>query len=104
MDNSKPVSTPVENENKLVKGTDDDELADTELYQSADSSLLYLSTKTRPDIAYAVGNVARSSPKPSKIQLDHEMMHRCIGNIAGFSDADWAGDHEDRKSTSGLHS
>ena len=67
IDDSKPVATPVESGSKLVKATDDDELVDTELYQSAVGSLLYLSTKTRPDITYAVRNVARFSSKPSKI-------------------------------------
>ena len=99
-----------------MKATDDDELVDTELYQSAVGSLLYLSTKTRPDIAYAVGNVARFSSKPSKVHwiavkrimrylngtLDYGLMYRCTGDIAGYSDADWAGDHDDRKSTSGF--
>ena len=116
MDDCKPVATPVESGNKLVKAVDDDELVDTEMYQSAVGSLLYLSTKTRPDIAYAVGNVARFSSKPSKVYwiavkrimrylngtLDHGLMYRCTGDIAGFSDADWAGDHDDRKSTSGF--
>ena len=116
MDDSKPVATPVESGNKLVKATDDDELVDTELYQSAVGSLLYLSTKTRPDIAYAVGNVARFSSKPSKVHwisvkrimrylngtLDYGLMYHCTGDIAGYSDADWAGDHDDRKSTSGF--
>ena len=64
MDDSKPVATPVESGSKLVKATDDDDLVNTELYQSAVGSLLYLSTKTRPDITYAVGNVARFSSKP----------------------------------------
>ena len=113
MDNSKPVATPVE---KLVKATDDDELVDTELYQSVVGSLLYLSMKTRPDIAYAVGNVARFSSKQSKIHwiavkrimrylngtLDYGLLHHCTDDIAGFSDADWAGDHDDRKSTPGF--
>ena len=116
MDDSKPVATLVESGSKLVKATDDDELVDTKFYQSAVGSLLYLSTKTRPDIAYAVENVARFSSKPSKIHwmavkrimrylnetLDYGLLYHCTDDIAGFSDADWAGDHDDRKSTSGF--
>ena len=64
MDKSKPVSTPVENGAKLVMTADGDDLIDLELYQSAVGSLLYLSTKTRPDIAYAVGNIAWLSSQP----------------------------------------
>ena len=63
MDNSKPVGTPVETGIKLVKAKDGDNLVDQELYQSAVGSLLYLSTKTRPDIACAVGNDAHFSSK-----------------------------------------
>ena len=66
MDNSKPVGTLVEITTKLVKTKDDDNLVNQELYQSAVESLLYLSTKTRPDIAYTVGNVARFSSKPTQ--------------------------------------
>ena len=49
----------------LVKAKDGDNLVDQELCQSAIGSLLYLSTKRRPDIAYAVGNVAHFSSKPT---------------------------------------
>ena len=51
MDNSKPVETPVEIGTKLVKANDGENLIDQELYQSAVGILLYLSTKTRPNIA-----------------------------------------------------
>ena len=51
---------------KLVKAKDGDNLVDQGLYQSAVESLLYLSTNTRPDIAYAVGNVAYFSSKPTQ--------------------------------------
>ena len=39
---------------------------DQQLYQSAVGCLLYLSVATRPDIAYAVGNVAKFCAKPTK--------------------------------------
>ena len=67
MQSSKPVTTPMERGSKLVKSNETDNiiLVDQETYQSAVGQLLYLSTtRTRPDIAYAVGNVARFSSKP----------------------------------------
>ena len=64
IDNSKPVGTPVETGTKLGKAKDGDNLVDQQLHQPAVGKLLYLSTKTRSDIAYAVGNVARFSSKP----------------------------------------
>ncbi len=66
MENSKPVATPVDINTKLVKPLDDDEGIDQTRFQSAVGSLLYLSTRTRPDIAYAVNNVAKFCAKPTK--------------------------------------
>jgi len=118
MENSKPVRTPVDTGMKLVKATDDEECVDQKLYQSAVGSLLYLSVGTRPDITYAVSNVAKFSAKPTKqhwIAVKRIMRYlrgtiyygllysrsgseKCIG----YSDSDWAGDLDDRKSTSGY--
>ena len=66
MQDSKPMSTPSAPDSKLIKKTADDEEADQKKYQAAVGSLLYLSTKTRPDIAFAVGNVARFVPSQPK--------------------------------------
>jgi len=118
MENSKPVRTPVDTGTKLVKATDDEECVDQKLYQSAVGSLLYLSVGTRPDITYAVSNVTKFSAKPTKqhwIAVKRIMRYlrgtiyygllysrngskKCIG----YSDSDWAGDLDDRKSTSGY--
>ena len=59
MADSKPVRTPVNLDVKLTQCEEDSEVYDQKMYQAAVGSLLYLSTKTRPDIAYAVGRVAR---------------------------------------------
>ena len=64
-DNAKNISSPVDVGTKLTKATDSSELVDPPLYQSAIGSLLYLATKTRPDISFAVGNVARYCSKPT---------------------------------------
>ncbi len=65
MENSKPVATPVDINTKLVKPLDDEGIDQTR-FQSAVRNLLYLSTRTRPDIAYAVNNVAKFCAKPTK--------------------------------------
>ena len=120
MDDAKAISTPVDVGTKLVKATEDDdhELADPILYQSAVGSLLYLSTKTRPDITYAVNCVARFCSKPTRQHwtavkrifrylrgtISYGLLYKKASskNLVGFSDADWGGDIEDFKSTSGY--
>ena len=87
MAGSKPVSTPADPESRLVKRTQE-EAADPKLYQAPVGGLLYLSTKTRPDIAFAVGNAARFSSDPSKAHwqaVKHIM--RCLqGSVSDIKE------------------
>ena len=117
MDQAKPVSTPVDASAKLMKTGEDEETVDQLKYQSAVGSLLYLSMWTRPDITYAVGNAAKFCSNPSKEHwtavkrimrylkgtIDYGLCYdrSSPGECVGYSDADWAGDLNDRKSTSG---
>ena len=118
MENAKSVKTPVSCGSQLVKARDSDKPANQTLYQSAVGCLLYLSTRTRPDIAYAVNNVAKYCSNPTeehwtavKRILRYVKGTRDLGLLytndepkecVGYSDADWGGDADDRKSTSGF--
>ena len=89
---------------------------DPTLYRSMIGSLLYL-TASRPDIAFSVGVCARfqAAPKESHLTAVKRIIRYINGTsdygiwysrdsnecLAGYSDANWAGCIDDRKSTSG---
>ena len=103
---------------KVTKATSDSELFDKEVYQSAIESLLYLSTRTRPDTAYAIGIEARFYSQPTKehwravkhilrylnVSLNYGLLYSRgeTSSLIGYLDADWTGDINDRKSTIGY--
>ncbi|KAF2353762.1 Zinc finger CCHC-type [Trinorchestia longiramus] len=66
MDKANSVATPVDVNVDLVTTSDEVEECDKDLHQSAVGTLLYLSTRTRPDITFAVNNVAEYCSKPLK--------------------------------------
>ncbi|KAG2857507.1 hypothetical protein PC114_g28481 [Phytophthora cactorum] len=87
-------------------------------FREAVGALMHLMTATRPDIAYAVGYVSRFMENPQEEHWvavkrifrylqgtkTHGICFKPGDNIdfRGYSDADWAGDLADRKSTSGY--
>lgn len=89
-------------------------------YRSVVGALLYLAVCTRPDLAYTVNQLTRflSAPRlvhwqAAKRALRYIQGTKTLGlhyqrsdttdfNLLGFSDADWAGDTDTRKSTTGF--
>ena len=65
MTDCNPNATPAA-QNPLGKNEDDQPMQEVWSYRGIVGMLLYLSTNTRPDIAYAVSQVARFSAEPKK--------------------------------------
>uniref|UniRef100_A0A1X7TB18 Reverse transcriptase Ty1/copia-type domain-containing protein n=1 Tax=Amphimedon queenslandica TaxID=400682 RepID=A0A1X7TB18_AMPQE len=95
MSDTKANKTPV-NPGVKLKGTEDLEYIDADLYQSAVGKLLHLSTRTRPDI-FLQFRVLRGRQQNQQVNTGK---HRTSSICVGYSDSDWGGDLDDRKSTS----
>lgn len=115
------ADTPLSPLERLVPNTEPAENAKRDTvrqYQSDVGSLMYLMLGTRPDLAYAVGKLARFSGNPSVEHLralehvfayvnrtkDYCLTYTDTGRIFphGYVDADFASDPSDRKSISGY--
>jgi hypothetical protein len=85
-------------------------------YQQEIGSILYLTTKTRPDIAYATGLLSRymANPGPEHF-IALEKLWKYLANhpklgltyhsepeLKGYCDSDWGGDIGTRRSTTGY--
>jgi len=112
-----PVSTPLDTSVKLVNATESEQLADQKEYQTVVGELMFAAIATRPDIMCAVGQLSQFNSKPSskhlhaaKRVLRYLKGTTTLGIMYGkppmrlnaFSDADWAGDVNTRKSTTGY--
>ncbi|MFS7986065.1 putative RNA-directed DNA polymerase [Helianthus anomalus] len=112
----KPCATPVDLSSKL-SATDGPLFHDPTLYRSLAGALQYL-TFTRPDISYAVQQVCLFMHEPHDphyafmkriiryIQgtLDYgiRMVKSATNSLVAYSDADWGGCPDSRRSTSGY--
>jgi hypothetical protein len=113
---SKTASTPLEPNTRLTP-LDGTLLTNATLYRQLVGSLVYL-TVTRPDIAYAVHLVSQFLSAPRSIHyaavlrilryikgtLFHGLFYSALSSLTlhAYSDADWAGDPTDRRSTTGY--
>lgn len=118
MENSRPVSTPLDPGLKLRK-IDESETERTEIFPFREliGCLMYLAIGTRPDIAYAVNHLSqfnnfngkdhwmaakrilRYMRGSTKLGLRYEKSSKLI---EGFVDSDWAGCPVDRRSYTGF--
>jgi hypothetical protein len=115
MSGCRPASTPIEQNHKL--SSESGETVDKEKYQRLVGRLIYLS-HTRPDIAFAVSVVSQFMNNPKSHHMDAVMriiryLKSCPGRgllykshghlqVECYTDADWAGSVDDRRSTSGY--
>lgn len=109
------VDTPME-VNVKYRRDEGDLLEDPTLYRKLVGSLIYLTT-TRPDISFAVHTVSKFMQSPRHLHLSavHRIIRYLIGTskrglffptgsslqLQAYSDADWAGCPDTRKSTTG---
>jgi hypothetical protein len=116
MEDCKPVITPMKTSCKLRKYYDSKSTYQRK-YRSMIGSLLYV-TASRPDVMQAVGQVARfqAAPKESHVLAVKRIFRYLKGtkesglwylkgkyiSLIAYTDADWAGCIDNRRSTSGA--
>jgi hypothetical protein len=111
---SREVNSPIVPGSKLSKDADGVAI-DESYYKQIVGSLMYLTT-TRLDLVYNVSLISRYMAKPTKLHLqaakrilrylkgtfDYGIMYKKVSSndMVAYTDSDYAGDLDDRKSTS----
>jgi transposase InsO family protein len=116
------IATPMDANTHLIKAPSTHTASQPEItyYQSIIGSLMYAANGTRPDISFAVNQLARYSGNPDTTHqtalkrvlrylrgtLSHGLTYTGTGNdqpsLVSYSDADYANDQDDRLSVSGY--
>ena len=120
MHNSKPQWTPVPEKIQLQKGPEGYTASPSfrKLYQQMIGSLIYLMIGTRPDIAWAVSRLAQYMQDPTEHHMsmtlhvfrylrattDYKIWYNGASDsgLIGYSDATWADNLDNRRSTTGY--
>jgi len=125
MANANPVSTPLAKDTSLdVSATRLDNAASQKEYMSIIGSLMYTALGTRPDITFAVTKLSQYNHDPRTTHMtaakrvlrylkysqdlglvfrkDSDLTSSNLHKLHAYTDADWAGNPQDRKSISGY--
>lgn len=118
MDKCKPVAIPMLSKPKLRQQQEGETLT-AHPYRSVVGALMYLAVCTRPDISYAVGQLARYCSAPTETHWSAAMyllrylkgtakdglLYQCkdaLPILRMFSDSDWASCEDTRRSCTGY--
>lgn len=118
LENAKPAKIPLD-PGYLQQKEEEKELRlpNNTHYLSLIGGLLYVAVQTRPDIAVSVSILAQKSSCPTQLDWheakrvlrylkstsDHKLyLGSTAAGLEMYADADWAGNHRDRKSNSGF--
>ena len=117
MGDSTPVTTPLDTSVKLSSITKDEASADPKEFASIVGGLMFAACVTRPDIMCAVGQLSQflNNPSSKHLHAAKRVLRYLRGTsmlgityrpppmrLQGYSDADWAGDMDTRRSTTGY--
>lgn len=117
MEDSRPVKTPMDT-GYILENPDSELFEDPSLYRSLIGALLYLSVNARPDLSLSVGLLGRKVSQPNNMDWsaakrilqylnttkDWKLRYGSKDNwkLVGYTDSDWAGDRQTRRSTTGF--
>lgn len=117
LDMAKPSLIPMDPGYLQAKEEEISKLPNNVSYSSLVGGLLYIAVNTRPDVAISVSLLGRKVSEPNtndwteakrtmRYLLATKHFRLKLGgnnaDLKAFVDADWAGDHRDRKSNSGF--
>ena len=123
MSDCKGISTPMEPNCYLPPCANDTDISNHSEYQSKIGSIMYAMLGTRPDLAYTISTLSKHNDRPtqthhiapqrvfrylqqtqeSRIRYGNSSCDRgAFPKVTGYTDSDWAGDRDERKSTGGY--